>query len=37
MGAVALTLGYSGIFFSAALLSITGLAVTLLLKRRATT
>ncbi|MEN5092634.1 MFS transporter [Pseudomonas protegens] len=35
MGAVALNLGYSWIFFCAALLSITGLGLTLLLKRRA--
>jgi predicted MFS family arabinose efflux permease len=35
MGAVALNLGYSWIFFSAALLSVTGLGLTLLLKRRA--
>ncbi|MGE8175164.1 MFS transporter [Pseudomonas fluorescens] len=34
MGAVALNLGYSWIFFCAALLSITGLGLTLLLKRR---
>jgi predicted MFS family arabinose efflux permease len=37
MGAVALNLGYSWIFFSAALLSVTGLGLTLLLKRRAMT
>lgn len=35
MGAVALNLGYSWIFFCASLLSITGLGLTLLLKRRA--
>jgi len=35
MGAVALNLGYSWIFFFAALLSVTGLGLTLLLKRRA--
>jgi len=35
MGAVALNLGYSWIFFCAALLSVTALGVTLLLKRRA--
>ncbi len=35
MGAVALNLGYSWIFFSAALLSVTGLGLTLMLKRRA--
>ncbi|KGU83416.1 MFS transporter [Pseudomonas mediterranea] len=35
MGAVALNLGYSSIFFCAALLSITGLGLTLLLRRRA--
>ncbi|MCX4217247.1 MULTISPECIES: MFS transporter [unclassified Pseudomonas] len=35
MGAVALNLGYSWIFFSAAVLSVTGLGLTLLLKRRA--
>ncbi|NWD65215.1 MFS transporter [Pseudomonas sp. IPO3774] len=35
MGAVALNLGYSWIFFCAALLSVTGLGLTLLLKRRA--
>jgi predicted MFS family arabinose efflux permease len=35
MGAVALNLGYTWIFFSAALFSVTGLALTLLLKRRA--
>ncbi|MBB2885949.1 MULTISPECIES: MFS transporter [Pseudomonas] len=35
MGAVALNLGYSWIFFSAALLSVTGLGLTLLLKHRA--
>ncbi|WP_339547009.1 MFS transporter [Pseudomonas sp. RA_35y_Pfl2_P32] len=34
MGAVALNLGYSWIFFGAALLSISGLGLTLLLKRR---
>lgn len=34
MGAVALNLGYSWIFFCATLLSITGLGLTLLLKRR---
>ncbi|POA30693.1 MULTISPECIES: MFS transporter [unclassified Pseudomonas] len=34
MGAVALNLGYAWIFFCAALLSITGLGLTLLLKRR---
>ncbi|ALI04298.1 MFS transporter [Pseudomonas sp. FW306-02-F02-AA] len=34
MGAVALNLGYSWIFFCAALLSTTGLGLTLLLKRR---
>ncbi|MGF6149201.1 MFS transporter [Pseudomonas fluorescens] len=34
MGAVVLNLGYSWIFFCAALLSITGLGLTLLLKRR---
>lgn len=34
MGAVALNLGYAWIFFRAALLSITGLGLTLLLKRR---
>src|SRR5471030_1771579 len=37
MGAVASNLGYSWIFFCAALLSVTGLGLTLLLKRRATT
>ncbi len=36
MGAVALNLGYSSIFFCAALLSIIGLGLTLLLRRRAT-
>jgi predicted MFS family arabinose efflux permease len=36
MGAVALNLGYSWIFFSAALLSVIGLGLTLLLQRRAT-
>ncbi|WP_092326378.1 MULTISPECIES: MFS transporter [unclassified Pseudomonas] len=36
MGAVALNLGYSSIFFCAALLSVTGLGLTLLLRRRAT-
>jgi predicted MFS family arabinose efflux permease len=35
MGAVALNMGYSSIFFCAALLSITGLGLTLLLRRRA--
>ena len=35
MGAVALNLGYSWIFFCAALLSVTALGVTLLLQRRA--
>ena len=35
MGAVALNLGYSWIFFSAALLSVIGLGLTLLLQRRA--
>jgi MFS family permease len=35
MGAVALNLGYSWIFFCAAMLSVTGLGLTLLLKRRA--
>jgi MFS family permease len=35
MGAVALNLGYAWIFFSAALLSVTGLGLTLLLKHRA--
>ena len=35
MGAVALNLGYSWIFFCAALLSVTGLGLTLLLSRRA--
>ncbi|BBP59554.1 MFS transporter [Pseudomonas sp. St316] len=35
MGAVALNLGYSSIFFCAALLSVTGLGLTLLLRRRA--
>ena len=35
MGAVASNLGYSWIFFSAALLSVSGLAVTVLLARRA--
>ncbi|MCK9796640.1 MFS transporter [Pseudomonas sp. MAFF 302030] len=35
MGAVALNLGYAWIFFCAALLSITGLGLTLLLKQRA--
>ncbi|WP_230147061.1 MFS transporter [Pseudomonas brassicacearum] len=35
MGAVALNLGYSSIFFFAALLSVTGLGLTLLLRRRA--
>ncbi len=35
MGAVALNLGYSSIFFCAALLSLTGLGLTLLLRRRA--
>lgn len=35
MGAVALNLGYSWIFFCAALLSVTGLGLTLLLMRRA--
>ncbi|MCA4964482.1 MFS transporter [Pseudomonas sp. Y24-6] len=35
MGAIALNLGYSWIFFCAALLSATGLGLTLLLKRRA--
>ncbi|QZI73470.1 MFS transporter [Pseudomonas protegens] len=35
MGAVALNLGYSWIFFCAALLSVTGLGLTLLLQRRA--
>jgi len=35
MGAVALNLGYSWIFFCAALLSVTGLGLTILLKRRA--
>lgn len=35
MGAVALNLGYSWIFFCAALLSVSGLGLTLLLKRRA--
>ena len=34
MGAVALNLGYAWIFFSAALLSVMGLGLTLLLKRR---
>ncbi|MNY83064.1 major facilitator superfamily transporter [compost metagenome] len=37
MGAVALNFGYSWIFFSAALLSVTGLGLTLLLKRRSMT
>ncbi len=37
MGAVALNLGYSSIFFSAALLSIIGLGLTLLLRRRTET
>ncbi|WP_207282369.1 MFS transporter [Pseudomonas sp. FW300-N2F2] len=36
MGAVALNLGYSSIFFCAALLSVIGLGLTLLLRRRAT-
>ncbi|MET3455865.1 MULTISPECIES: MFS transporter [Pseudomonas] len=36
MGAVALNLGYSSIFFCAALLSVSGLGLTLLLRRRAT-
>ncbi|VVO38578.1 MFS transporter [Pseudomonas fluorescens] len=36
MGAVALNLGYSWIFFCAALLSVTGLGLTLLLSRQAT-
>ena len=36
MGAVALNLGYAWIFFSAALLSVIGLGLTLLLQRRAT-
>ena len=36
MGAVALNLGYSWIFFCAALLSVSALGLTLLLKRRAT-
>ncbi|WP_339532445.1 MFS transporter [Pseudomonas mucidolens] len=35
MGAVALNLGYAWIFFCAALLSVSGLGLTLLLKRRA--
>lgn len=35
MGAVALNLGYSWIFFCAAMLSVTGLGLTLLLKHRA--
>lgn len=35
MGAVALNLGYSWIFFCAALLSVSGLGLTLMLKRRA--
>lgn len=35
MGAVALNLGYSSIFFCAALLSVIGLGLTLLLRRRA--
>ncbi|WP_072348835.1 MULTISPECIES: MFS transporter [unclassified Pseudomonas] len=35
MGAVALNQGYSSIFFCAALLSVTGLGLTLLLRRRA--
>ncbi|WP_421553187.1 MFS transporter [Pseudomonas yamanorum] len=35
MGAVALNLGYSWIFFCAALLSVAGLGLTLMLKRRA--
>ncbi|WP_447769771.1 MFS transporter [Pseudomonas kilonensis] len=35
MGAVALNMGYSSIFFCAALLSVTGLGLTLLLRRRA--
>ncbi|KPU54072.1 major Facilitator Superfamily protein [Pseudomonas fluorescens] len=35
MGAVALNLGYAWIFFSASLLSVTGLGLTLLLKHRA--
>jgi len=35
MGAVALNLGYSWIFFCAALLSVTGLGLTIMLKRRA--
>ena len=35
MGAVALNLGYSSIFFCAALLSVSGLGLTLLLRRRA--
>ncbi|MCP1445700.1 MFS family permease [Pseudomonas sp. GGS8] len=36
MGALALNLGYSWIFFSAALLSVTGLGLTLIMKHRAT-
>ena len=36
MGAVALNLGYAWIFFSAALLSVIGLGLTLLLKRHST-
>ncbi|MCP2072244.1 UNVERIFIED_ORG: MFS family permease [Pseudomonas lini] len=36
MGAVALNLGYSSIFFCAALLSVSGLGLTLLLRRQAT-
>lgn len=35
MGAVALNLGYGWIFFFAALLSVTALGLTVLLKRRA--
>jgi len=34
MGAVALNLGYTWIFFAAALLSVTGLCLTLLLSRQ---
>jgi MFS family permease len=37
MGAVALNLGYGWIFFSAAMLSVIGLGLTLLLQRRTTT
>ena len=35
MGAIALNLGYAWIFFSAAVLSVSGLGLTLLLKHRA--